>query len=64
MTLTGALTVALTGDLTGALSDSYSVTTEELLLNRLGDIVLINHSVNCHVHYLHIHTLTYTYIHA
>ena len=27
-------------------SDSYSDTTEELLVNRLGDTVLINHSVN------------------
>ena len=31
---------------TGALSDSYFVTTEELLVNRLEDTVLINHSVN------------------
>ena len=32
--------------LTGALSNSYSVTTEELVVNRLGDTVLINQSVN------------------
>ena len=30
----------------GIISDSYSDTTEELLVNRLGDTVLINHSVN------------------
>jgi hypothetical protein len=33
-------TRALTGALIGALSDSYSVTTQELLVNRLGDTVL------------------------
>ena len=37
---------SLTGTLTGALSYSYSVTPDELLVYRLGDTVLMSHSVN------------------